>query len=126
MYTFKCLLYVIANNMFFWFNRDGRSTKLPNVRTKFNNKQLSNNQKHLPEKNKSVSKYTPLPAINTKYPYKKLQRQSTYIVTNPVFVAPTKLPKQRKKQVTFKDFKKNLNKKNKNNKDDNGMIWIDL
>lgn len=111
--------------MFFWFNRDGRNTKLPKLRNK-HNKQLSNNQKLSSENNKSVPKYTPLPAINTKYSYKKLERQSTYIVTNPVYVKPTKLPKQRKKPITFKDFKKNLNKKNKNNKDDSGMIWIDL
>lgn len=105
--------------MFFWFNRDDHNTKLPKVRTKFNNKQLS-------EKSKSISKYTPLPEINTKYPHKKLERQTTYVVTNPVFVKPTKCSKQRKKPMTFKDFKKNLKKTNKNNEDDNGMIWIDL
>jgi|UniRef100_A0A2S2RAC7 hypothetical protein len=112
--------------MFFWFNRDDHNTKLPKVRTKSNDKQLSNNQKHLSENSKNISKYTPLPAINTKNPYKKLERQTTYIVTTPVFVKPIKRPKQRKKPMTFKDFKKNLKKINKNDEDDNGMIWIDL
>lgn len=116
--------------MFFWFDRDGRNTKLPKVRPKFNNKQLSNNPKHIPfsEQNKSVAypRYSPLPAINSTYPYRKLERQRTYVVTNPVFVKPTKLPKQRKKPMTFKDFKKGLNKKKANNKNENGMMWIDL
>lgn len=117
--------------MFFWFDRDGRNTKLPKVRPKFNNKQLSNNQKHVQfsEKNKTVTypRYSPLPAINSTYPHRKLERQRTYVVTNPVFVKPTKLPKQRKTQMTFKDFKKSLkrNQSNKNEKE-NGMIWIDL
>lgn len=113
--------------MFFWFDRNGHNTKLPKVRSKSNNKHLSNNQKRVAfsEKNTTVvyPKYSPLPAINSKYPYRKLERQKTYVVTNPIFVKPTK---QRKKSMTFKDFKKNLNKINTNNKDENGMIWIDL
>jgi len=121
--------------MFFWFNRDGqnaRNTKLPKVQPKLNNKQLSNNQKRvsISEKNKTVvyPRFSPLPAINSKYPYRMLERQRTYIVSNPVFVQPTKSPKQQKKPKTFRDFKKSLNKKNNNNnnKDENGMIWIDL
>lgn len=111
--------------MFFWFDRNSHNTKLPKIRSKLNNKHLSNNQKHVTysEKNTTVyPKYSPLPAINSKYPYRKLERQRTYVVINPVFVKP----KQRKKSMTFKDFKKNLNKINKNNKDENGMMWIDL
>lgn len=113
--------------MFFWFNRNDRNIKLPKVRPKLNNKHLSNNQKHdtFSEKNTSVvyPKHSPLPAINSKYSYRKLERQRTYVVTSPVFVKPTK---QRKKPMTFKDFKKGLNKRNKNNSHENGMIWIDL
>lgn len=113
--------------MFFWFDRNDSNIKLPKVRPKLNNKHLSNNEKHVtfPEKSPTVvyPKYSPLPAINSKHPYRKLERQRTYVVTNPVFV---KAPKQRKKPMTFKDFKKGLNKRNKNNNDDNGMIWIDL
>lgn len=119
--------------MFFWFNRDGRNarnTKLPKVQQKFNNKQLSNNQKRVTfsEKNKTVvyPRYSPLPSINSKYPYRMLERQRTYVVSNPVFVKPTKSPKQPKKPKTFNDFKKSLNKRNKNNKTENGMIWIEL
>lgn len=118
--------------MFFWFDRNGRNTKLPKVRTKLNSKQLSNNQKHVTfsEKNKTVvyPRYSPLPAINKTYPYHKLERQRTYVVTNPVYVKPTKLPKQRKKQMAFKDFKKSLNKRNKSNKNENenGLMWFDL
>ncbi|VVC44448.1 Hypothetical protein CINCED_3A022546 [Cinara cedri] len=117
--------------MFFWFDRDNRSTKLPKVRPKSNNKHLSNGNhpKHVTfsEKNQTVyPKYSPLPAINSKYPHKKLERQRTYVVTNPVFVKPIKPPKQRKKPMTFKDFKKNLNKKNKTNTDESGLIWVDL
>lgn len=121
--------------MFFWFNRDGRNarnTKLPKVQPKFINKQLSNNQKRLTfsENNKTVvyPRFSPvnLPAINSRYPYRMLERQRTYIVSNPVFVKPTKSSKQQKKPKTFSDFKKNLKKRNKNNKNENGMIWIDL
>lgn len=121
--------------MFFWFNRDGqnaRNTKLPKVQPKSINKQLSNNQKRVTfsEKNKTVAypRYSPvnLPEINSKYPYRMLERQRTYVVSNPIFVKPSKSPKQQKKPKTFSEFKKNLKKKNKNNKDENGMIWIDL
>lgn len=116
--------------MFFGFDRGGRNNKLPNVRPKINNKHLSNNQKNVTfcEKNKNdvYPRYSPLPAINSKYPYRKLERQITYVVTNPVFVKPTKPLKERKKSLTFKDFKKGLNKKHKNKKDGSGMIWIDL
>lgn len=118
--------------MFFWFDRNSSNSKLPKVQPKLNNKQLSNNQKRVTfaEKNKSVvyPRFSPLPAINSKYPHRKLERQETYIVSDPVFVKPTKLPKQQKKPKTFRDFKKSLSKqnKNKNNKDENGMIWIDL
>jgi len=98
--------------MFFWFDRKGHGNKLPKVSSKSNNKHLSNNPKHVPfsEKNKTVyPKYSPLPAINSKYPHRKLERQRTYVVTNPVFVKPTK---QQKKPMTFKDFKKNIKKRN--------------
>jgi len=112
--------------MFFWFDRNNRNIKLPKVRPKLNNKHLSNN--HNQKKNLSdvYSKCPPLPPINSMYPYRKLERQRTYVVANPVFVKPTKPPKQRKKLMTFNDFKKSLNKRNKNNKDENGMFWIDL
>lgn len=112
--------------MFFWFDqKNGRSNKLPKVSSKINSTHLSNNKKKYPEKNKTVvnSKYSPLPEINSKFPYRKLERQRTYVVTNPVFVKPTK---QRKKPVTFKDFKKTLNKKNKNSKNESGMVWVEL
>lgn len=113
--------------MFFWFDRDNRNSKLPKVRPKSNTKHLSNgNPKHVTfsEKNQTVyPKYSPLPAINSKCTHRKLERQRTYVVTNPVFVKP---PKQRKKPMTFKDFKKNLNKKNKSNDDESGLIWVDL
>lgn len=116
--------------MFFWFNCDDRNTKLPKVRSKINNKHSSNNHKHVSfsDKNKTFSypKYSPLPAINSKYSNRKLARQNTYVVTNPVFVTPTKPQKQRKKPTSFKEFKKDLNKNKKNNKNENGMIWIDL
>lgn len=121
----------VSEIMFFWFDRNGRNNKLPKVRPKLNNKhQSNNNQKHVTfsKNNETVvyPKYSPLPAINSKYPYRKLERQKTYVVTNPVFVNPIKLPKQRKKPMTFKDFKKGLNKKNKNNKDENGLLWFEL
>lgn len=113
--------------MFYWFEqKNGRNNKLPKVSSKINNKSVSNQRKFsFPEKNKTItySKYSPLPAINSKYPNRKLERQRTYIVTNPIFVKPTK---QRKKPLTFKEFKKELNKNNKNNKNENGMIWVDL
>lgn len=118
--------------MFFWFDRDNHKTKLPKVLTKFNNKHISNKQKNVTfsEKNKNdvYPKYSPLPAINSKCQFRKLERQRTYVVTNPVFVKPTKPPKERKKSITFKEFKKGLNKKHKNktNKDESGMIWVDF
>lgn len=114
--------------MFFWFDHDNhKTTKLPNVRPKSNTKHLSNsNSKHVTfsEKNQTAvyPKYSPLPAINSKYP-RKLERQSTYVVTNPVFVKPTK---QRKKPMSFKEFKKNLNKKMKTDNDESGLMWFDI
>lgn len=113
--------------MFFWFNqKKDHNNKLPKVSTKNNSKHFSNNQKHNlhSEKNKTAyPRYSPLPAINSKYPYRKLERQKTYVVTNPVFVKPSK---QRKKPMTFKEFKKGLNNKNKNDKDENGLMWVQL
>lgn len=111
--------------MFFWFDqKNGRSNKLPKVSSKFNSNHLSNSKKKFPEKNKTVySKYSPLPEINSNYPYRRLERQRTYVVTNPVFVKPTK---HRQKPMSFKDFKKTINKKNKTSKNENGMVWVEL
>lgn len=116
--------------MFFWFNQDGHNTKLPKVRQKLNNKNLLNNQKNVVVSNNNDTiiypKYSPLPAINSKHSYKKLERQYTYVVTSPIFVKPTKPSKQRKKLISLKDLKKGLKKKTINKNQENGMMWIDL
>lgn len=115
--------------MFFWFNQDGRKIKLPKVRQQFNNNLLSN-QKNVSVSNKHDAiiypKYSPLPAINSKHSYRKLERQHTYVVTNPIFVKPTKPSKQRKKVISLKDFKKGFKKKTIHENGENGMMWIEL
>lgn len=105
--------------MFFWFNQDGHNTKLPKVRQKFNKKHLSNNKKNVAVN----SRYSPLPEINSKYPYRMLERQCTYVVTNPIFVKPTK---PRKKLISLKELKSNYKKTNINKDEENGMIWIEF